>query len=430
MEKERILIVDDEPGVRTALEAILRDEGYSVVLAASGEDGLLALAADRFDAVLLDVWLPGIDGLETLVRMKDHRHEAEIVMISGHGNIETAVRATKLGAFDFVEKPLSLEKTLLVLRNALRQRRLEQRNRLLLEQLVLDTEIVGSSEVVARLRSDVAAAAGAEAPVLICGERGSGRESAARRIHAGGRQSGEAFVHVPCAALDADAASEALFGADGRTGRIALARRGTLFLEDADRLDPAVQQRLAPLIGSSPFGEPEVRWLAGTGPDPSSLEPSLRGRLEVIRIAVPSLRERREDIPALAERFMRAFAREYGKAEKRFAPECLAALTAWRWPGNVRELRNLVERLLLVAPEEVVHVSDLPEALGGSAMPTEDLYREFESLADGVAAFERHAIRRALFQAQGDRPGAARRLGIPSEELARRMEALGIPRPQ
>jgi two-component system, NtrC family, nitrogen regulation response regulator NtrX len=430
MEKERILVVDDEPGVRAALEAILRDEGYSVASVGSGEEGLEAFGADRFDAVLLDVWLPGIDGLETLARLRDLRQDAEVVMISGHGNIETAVRATKLGAFDFVEKPLSLEKTLLVLRNALQQRRLEQRNRRLLEQLVLDTEVLGVSPAVARLRAEAAAAAATEAPILISGERGSGRETAARRIHSGGRRAGEAFVHVPCAALDADAAGEALFGSAGRAGRIALADRGTLFLEDVERLDPALQTRTAPWIGAAPDSGPDVRWLASTGPDPLVLEPSLLSRLDVVRIRVPALRDRREDIPLLAERFMRGLSREYGRPERRFAPGCIAALTSWAWPGNVRELRNLVERLLLLAPHEIVEVADLPENLGGSGTPTEDLYREFGSLAEGLATFERHATRRALVAAQGDVTAAARKLGIPADDLMRRMKDLGLDRSQ
>src|SRR5262245_31209974 len=212
MAHERILVVDDEPGVRTALEGILRDEGFDVATASSGEEGLERLSEREADAVLLDVWLPGIDGIETLMELRERGIDTEVAMISGHGTIETAVRATKLGAFDFIEKPLSLERILLVLRNALRQRRLEHRNRRLLEQLDRDTEVLGSSSAAQALRGRITAAAGSDAPVLLCGEPGSGRETAARRIHASGPRSGEAFVGVACAVLDPLDAEQALWG--------------------------------------------------------------------------------------------------------------------------------------------------------------------------------------------------------------------------
>jgi two-component system nitrogen regulation response regulator NtrX len=212
MNRESILVVDDEPGVRSMLEAILKDEGYSVTVAGTGEDGVSAATGRAFDALLLDVWLPGIDGIETLSRLKASGIDAEVVMISGHGTIETAVKATKLGAFDFVEKPLSLEKTLLVLRNALRQRRLEKRNRSLLDQLARDTEILGDSEAIRRLRREAEAAAASEAPVLICGEPGSGRETLARHVHTTGRRADQAFVHVACGAVSGAAGAAAFFG--------------------------------------------------------------------------------------------------------------------------------------------------------------------------------------------------------------------------
>src|SRR5262245_42447464 len=226
MEHERILVVDDEPGVRTALEGILRDEGFDVATAASGEEGLERLARGEIDAVLLDVWLPGMDGIETLMELRERGVDSEVVMISGHGTIDTAVRATKLGAFDFVEKPLALERTLVVVRNALRQRRLERRNRALLEQLSRDVEILGTSAGAQRVRREAEAAARSDAPVLVCGERGTGRETTARAIHAGGKRADEALVHVPCGALDEAGGGEILFGSASRPGRLALAERG------------------------------------------------------------------------------------------------------------------------------------------------------------------------------------------------------------
>ena len=426
MSRERILVVDDEPGVRSALRAILGDEGFDVVTAASGEEGLVALGREPFDAVLIDVWLPGIDGLETLTQLRDRRVDAEVVMISGHGTIDTAVRATKLGAFDFVEKPLSLEKTILVLRNALRQRHLEQRNRRLLAQLSRDVEILGRSVAAERLRADLVAASGTDAPVLLCGERGTGRETVARGIHAASRRASEAFVSVPCAALGAWAATQALFGGPNDPGRIHLAMGGTLFLAEVDRLDGPLQERLAAWLGRRDSDSPDVRLIASEGADGGSPSPSLGQRLAVVRIVVPPLRERREDILLLAERMMADLAREYGKPGKRLSPECLAALTAHPWPGNLRELRNLIEGLLLTVVGEAIEAADLPEELGGSRGPVADLYGEFGSLAQGMEAFERYYLRRILREEGGNVATAARRLGLDPASLEARARALRL----
>lgn len=426
MGTERILVVDDEPGVRSALLGILRDEGFEVEVAESGEEGLRRLTASPFDAVLLDVWLPGKDGLETLVEMRDRRIDAEVVMISGHGTIETAVRATRLGAFDFIEKPLSLERTLLVLRNALRQRRLERRNRKLLEQLERDTEVLGASAAAERIRIAISAAAGTDAPVLVVGERGTGRELVARRIHASGSRAGEAFVSVPCAALDAVAASEALFGDGQLPGRIRLAARGTLFLEDSQLLDDTVQTRLAAALASRGDGATDVRIVASVAPGLDGLSADLLRILDVVRVEVAPLRERREDVPLLAERFLRELSREYGRPQKRFTPEGVAALVRYDWPGNVRELRNLIERIVLQARGASVGVGDLPEALGGLRHSPEDLYGDFDSLTAGIETFERYYVRRVLVETLGDREAAARRLGVDLAALEGRVRDLGL----
>jgi two-component system nitrogen regulation response regulator NtrX len=423
--KEKILIVDDEPGVRSSLRAILEDEGFEVEAAATGEDGLAACEAGAFDALLLDVWLPGIDGLDTLVRLKERRSDAAVVMISGHGTIDTAVRATKLGAFDFVEKPLSLERTLLVLRNALRQRRLERRNFALLAQLSRDTEILGRSESAERLRRAAAAAAASDAPVLLRGERGTGRETIARRVHGTSRRAEQPFVAVPCGALDEPTGAHVLFGAPGVPGgRVRLAAGGSLFLEDVDGLPPALQARLAAFPVDAP--DLDVRLIASAPPDGAGILSELAAQLDVVRIEVPPLRDRREDIETLAVHFMRDLAREYGRPERRFDPASLAAMARHDWPGNVRELRNLVERLLLLARDEVVAAHDLPLELGGARPPAEDLYREFRSLAEGVESFERYFVRRVWFAARGDLAAAARRLDVEPGVLAERLERLGI----
>ena len=408
MTRESILIVDDEPGVRSTLEAILKDEGYSVEAAATGEDGVARAAGRSFDAVLLDVWLPGIDGIETLSRVRAAGGDAEVVMISGHGTIETAVKATKLGAFDFVEKPLSLEKTLLVVRNALQKRRLEKRNRSLLDQLTRDTEILGESEPARRARHEAGVAADSDVPVLICGESGTGRETIARYVHATSRRADQAFVEVPCAALAGDA---------GLLERLTLAERGSIVFQDVDALAPALQARVAALLPA----HPDVRLMATAAADPAGLKSPLREQFDVVRIATAPLRERRDDIAGLAARFLRELAREYGRPDKRFTPEATRALARHEWPGNVRALRNVVERALLLAAGDEIQVSDLPSELGGASSPSPDLYAPFPTLADGLAAFTRYFVRRALRESKGDFEEAARRLSIPTSELRGRI---------
>jgi two-component system nitrogen regulation response regulator NtrX len=417
MTRESILVVDDEPGVRSMLEAILKDEGYSVAAVGTGEDGVAAALDRAFDALLLDVWLPGIDGLETLTRLKERGVDAEVVMISGHGTIDTAVKATKLGAFDFVEKPLSLEKTLLVLRNALRQRRLEKRNRSLLEQLAKDTEILGDGEAAVRIKREAEHAAASDAPVLICGEAGSGRETVARHIHTASRRAERAFVHVPCAALHAATGHAVLVGSDGTPGRLALAERGSLFLEDVDALPVDLQASIAAWLS----GDPDVRVLATAAKEPAGLTSPLREYVDVIRIATAPLRERREDIEPLAMRFLRDLSREYGRPERSFSADAIAALRRHDWPGNLRGLRNAVERALLLAPGPVILPSDLPASLGGASTAAEDLYGSFATLGEGLAAFTRYFLRRALREEHGDIEAAARRAGMTVAELRERI---------
>ena len=419
MSSERILVVDDEPGVRSALQGILEDEGFQVDCAETGEQGLERLKQHEYDALLLDVWLPGDDGLAILKTLRERNHDPAVVMISGHGTIETAVGATKLGAFDFVEKPLSLERTLLVLRNALRQRQLERTNSHLMQHLSRDTEITGESPFAKKLREDVDRAVTSESNLLIVGPFGSGRERVARRVHALGPRPDAPFVEIPVGALD-DAALEAvLFGSDGNPGRLQIARGGTLFIEDADRMSAQLQDRLAARLDDDGRRGEQLRAIGSV--TVASLQPALKQTLAVLSIEVPSLRRRRADLPQLVERFMRETAREYAREPKRFSPDALQRLEAWHWPGNVRELRNLIERLLLFSDHPEIDASDLPEAFFQEASQA-DLYGKFDSLADGVRAFERFHVERALEAAAGDHEVAAASLGLSIEELKRRAE--------
>ncbi len=421
MTGEKILVIDDEPGVRTALEGILQDEGFEVESAGSGEEGLLRLQTGRFDAVLLDVWLPGIDGLETLEKLQDSRVDTQVIMISGHGNIDTAVRATKLGAFDFIEKPLSLEKTLLVLRNALRQRMLEDRTRRLMRMLSRDTEIHGDSPAAVLLRSRIDEAASSDTPVLVTGGRGTGREAVVRRIHALSARSEEAFVDIPCGALNAAAAADAIFGSEDGSSRPALARKGTILFEDLELLDPALQQRLEAYLRSESFQELDARPLATADLSGPAVGDALRDQIGLMVVEVPPLKERREDVAVLADHYMTILAREYGRRRQTFSDDCRRALSSWDWPGNVRELRNLVETLLLQVQGPEIRTSDLPEAMGGTKLVPVDLYGGFESLAAGVAAFEEYYIRHTVGEVGGDLKKAARRLGLTLTDLKSRI---------
>lgn len=420
MAGERILVVDDEPGVRAALEGVLSDEGYSVQLAETAEQALEILERPQYDAVLLDVWLPGMDGIEALQKMREMSGDYEVVMISGHGNIETAVRATKLGAFDFVEKPLSLEKTLLVLRNALRQRRLERRNRRLIEHLDRQTEIVGESPAAEALRRQVEMAASSDAPVLLLGEPGCGREAAARRIHQSGSRAEQPFVDVQCGAIPGKLVEEVLFGSQTREGRLGLVAGGSLFLGDVDRLDRADQQRLAARLFDS--GEASsVRRLASSRAG-AELDEELRGRLGTIEIEVPPLRARKEDLPRLAERVLTDLAREYGRTPPRLSASVLTALQRHDWPGNIVEFRNLMERVLLAATGDSIGLHDLPMAMGGDGVASVDLYGKFDSLKEGIEAFTRHLVHRVLAECAGNQAKAARRLGIDVPELKSKLK--------
>jgi arginine utilization regulatory protein len=258
------------------------------------------------------------------------------------------------------------------------------------------------------VRHEADAAAASESPVLVCGEVGSGRETVARRVHSASRRGDQAFVHVACAGLGGAAGAAVLFGSETRPGRLALAERGSVFLEDVDALPAALQAAVAAWMPD----HPGIRWIATAAADPVGLVSPLRENLDVIRIATAPLRTRREDIALLALRFLRDLAREYGRPEKRFSSDSLAALSRHDWPGNIRGLRNAVERALLLAPADEIRISDLPHDLGGAAHAADDLYGSFETLAEGLAAFERYFLRRALREEKGDLEAAARRAGV------------------
>jgi two-component system nitrogen regulation response regulator NtrX len=449
--KPTILIVDDEPGVRSSLTGVLRDEGYKVDAVSSGEECLDRVARLPADLILLDVWLPGMDGLATLARLRERQVDAQVVLISGHGNIESAVRAIKMGAFDFVEKPLSLDKTVLVVRNALRQRRLEAENRALRAQVDRTQTMVGESYAMRQLREQVAMAAPTNGRVLIYGENGTGKELVARTIHALSRRRANAFVEVNCAAIPEELIESELFGhtrgaftgavAD-RRGKFEVADAGTIFLDEIGDMSMKTQakvlrvlqeQTMVPVGGTAGI-KVDVRVLAATNKDlpaeirAGNFREDLFFRLNVIPIFVPPLRERPDDVPLLADYFMAEFAREYGRRLKSFHSSATAALQRYAWPGNVRELRNVIERLMIMVPGDSVSAADM-SFLDQTAVPKSDFGDAPAgrlSLHEARDRFERDLILRTLAEQQGNMSRTAEVLGVERSNLYRKMRAFGI----
>jgi two-component system nitrogen regulation response regulator NtrX len=446
--KPAILIVDDEPGVRNALSGVLRDEGYDVDTVDSGEGCLDRTTRGVYDVILLDIWLPGIDGLVTLERLRDRQVDSAVIMISGHGNIESAVKAVRLGANDFIEKPLALEKTVLSVANALRQRRLEQENRALRARVDQALTMVGESYAMHQLREQVAMAAPTNGRVLIFGENGTGKELVARTVHALSRRRQGPFVEVNCAAIPEELIESELFGhvrgaftgavAD-RRGKFELADGGTIFLDEiADmtlktqaKVLRALQEQVVEPVGGTSRVRVDTRVLAATNKDlPAEIKggrfrEDLYFRLNVIPIFVPPLRDRREDIPLLAEHFTAVLAREYGRRVKILDESALAVLDRYSWPGNVRELRNVIERLMIMVPGDSINARDLVFLDGGAAAGGAD-EPPVLPLHDAREQFEREYILRILAQQQGNISRTADVLGVERSNLYRKMRALGI----
>jgi two-component system nitrogen regulation response regulator NtrX len=450
-----VLVVDDEAGVRSALTGVLGDEGYVVEVVDSGEACLERVVGQVFDLIILDIWLPGIDGLETLTTLRERDVDSQVVMISGHGSIETAVRAIKLGAFDFVEKPLSLEKTVLVVRNALRQRRLEVENRALRADADRRQVLIGESPVMVQLREQVAMAAPTNGRVLIHGENGTGKELVARSVHALSRRAAGAFVEVNCAAIPEELIESELFGhvrgaftgaVGDRRGKFEVADGGTIFLDEIGDMSlktqakvlRVLQEQVVEPVGGRVGVHVDVRVVAATN---KSLQEEIQAgrfrddlfyRLNVVPISVPPLRDRREDIGRLTEHFLAHYASEYGHRVKTVNPEALAMLQAYRWPGNVRELRNVLERLVIMVPGPVVTARDLAflETTPMSLVAPLVEGRRPERLQEARDRFERGYILEVLAEQRGNITRSAAILGLERSNLYRKMRAFGIRTPR
>jgi len=451
---EHILIVDDERAIQKALRGVLEDEGYRVTAVGSAQEALTRLQDETPDLVFLDIWMPGMDGLEALAEFKRIRPETAVVMISGHGTIETAVKATKLGAYDFIEKPLSLEKILLAATRALDHGRLERENRDLREQLERGQRIVGKSRVIEELRQQIGIAAPTNGRVLIHGENGVGKELVARAIHAQSVRQDGPFVEVNCAAIPEELIESELFGHERgaftgavsrRRGKFELADGGTLFLDEVGDMSVKTQAKVLRVLEEQAFERVggketlrvDVRVLAASNQDLPDLiaqgrfREDLFYRLSVIPVEVPPLRQRAEDIPLLVEHFIKLFSGENAKRPKTISVEALAYFLSYEWPGNVRELRNMVERLVIMTPGDVIGPEALPPPLRprDPAATVEDTQRE-KTLKEAREAFERAYILGELRTHDWNMTRTADKLGIERSHLYRKLKIYGITPPK
>ena len=444
-----ILIVDDETGIRQSLEGVLTDEGYAVSSAQSGEQSLELLEKSSFDVVLLDVWLPGMDGLATLEKIRDLENPPEVIMISGHGTIETAVRATKLGAYDFLEKPLTLDKTLILVKNAIDSKKLRRENTDLKKQLHAKSMIVGDSIPMKALRQQIGLMAPTNGRVLIYGESGAGKELVAHSIHVQSLRKDETFVEVNCAAIPEDLIESELFGhrkgsfpgaAAEKEGKFQKADGGTLFLDEVGDMSLKTQskvlrtleeQRFTP-VGSDQVITVDVRVIASTNKDleeeiaKGNFREDLFYRLNVIPFVVPPLRERKEDIPLFARYFLKELAATYGRRPREITDDAIAVLMRYSWPGNVRELRNVIERIVIMNPATIrferKHLPPLVYRDGTRRAAG----AEFSTLHQARDAYERDYILKKLDETHGNVTRAAEVLGLERSHLYRKMKALGI----
>jgi len=444
-----ILIVDDEAEIRESLGEILKEDGYAVTSTATASEALVLLRDASYDVMLLDIWLPDRDGLDVLTEVGSLAIEStpEVIIISGHGTIETAVRATKLGAFDFLEKPLSIDRTLILLKNAVQARRLRSENQEFKRQLLMHVPITGESVSIKALRQQIKLMAPTNGRVLIYGESGSGKELIARAIHSESLRSDRVFVELNCAAIPEDYIESEIFGyrhgaiPNGpveKLGTFERADEGTLFLDEVGDMSLKMQakvlraldeQRFTPVGGTQTI-QVDVRVIAATNKDleeeiaKGNFREDFFYRLNVIPFYVPPLRDRKEDIPLLVGEFLQEFGRQYGRPRIEMSDEAVAVLKQYHWPGNVRELRNVIERVMILNPQTIrIERKHLPMLVfRGSGRKGE----EFSTLHQAREAYERDYILKKIDECHGNVSRAAEALGLERSHLYRKMKSLGI----
>jgi len=445
MSKSLILVVDDEEGIRESLSGILEDEGYEVLTATSGEDAVKMLRETLPDLVFLDIWLTGMDGIQTLGEIKAIKPDLTVIMISGHGSIELAVKATQIGAYDFLEKPLSLDRVVLAAKRALEKRTLERENITLRENLTKRWRLIGESQRIRDLREQMEMAARSNSRVLITGESGTGKEVVARLLHEKSPRSEKPFVEVNCAAIPQELIESELFGHEKgsftgafekKNGKFELADGGTLFLDEIGDMSLQTQAKVLRVIETQEFQRVggnkninvDVRIIAATNKDlkeevkKGNFREDLFFRLNVIPLFVPPLRERKDDVPLLVEYFLSALASEYGKPPRKISPEALKYLQSYDWPGNVRELKNVIERLVIMTPSNIIDAKNLFIPVEQSSSD----YLNYKTLKDARDAFEKDYIAKKLEENNWNISKTAEILDIERSNLHRKIKAYEI----
>lgn len=449
-----ILIIDDEKDIRTALTGILEDEGYQVLSAESGSEGIESARQELPDLILLDIWMPGMDGLEALEKLKREFPQVIVIMISGHGTIETAVRATKLGAFDFIEKPLSLEKVLISVANALQLQELKVENAELKRSASEEYELVGESPEIVAVREQVRRVASTSASVLINGENGSGKELIACSIHCNSPRRDRPFITVHCSAIPEELIESELFGHEkgafiGATshkkGRFDQAHGGTLFLDEIGELPLGTQIKILRFIQEGSFERigglsrltADIRVIgATTGPIEQAVaagtfSSDLYYQLSTVPFKAPALRDHLEDIGPLVQHFVAQFFRREGGEAKAFLPEAIDKLKRYSWPGNLRELKNVVERILIITPGRVISAEDLSGLSGDqlaeavSSHPPEGGHAR-SALRDARENFEREFIIQKLEENDWNISRTAELIELERSNLHRKIKSYGI----
>ena len=447
----RILVVDDETAIREAIRMTLEYEGYRVEEARSGQEGIDKSTKTPYDAILLDIKMPVLDGIEVLENLKEQRVAAPVIMVSGHGDISTAVECTKRGAFDFLEKPLNRDKLLLTVRNAVRQQKLEEEVDELRERTEREYQLVGASSGMAELRAQIERAAPTKATVLIQGESGTGKELVAREIHRRSSRSNTPFVQVNCAAIPEELIESELFGHEKgsftgavrkQTGKFVAADGGTIFLDEVGDMSLRTQAKVLRVlqegevepVGAATVIKVDVRVIAATNKDlteeirNSRFREDLFYRLNVIPIRTPPLRERRDDIPTLAEHFASLFSVEYNKHPKKFTQAALRALQDAPWRGNVRELRNMIERLVIMVPNDNIDVTDLPAEFFRAAADIITTAMRLATLQDFKDEAEKAFILAKLREHGWNVSRTAEAIDTPRSNLYKKIEQYNIKR--